>query len=267
MNTLEKSMKPDLQVITWNRPKMSELVIRTIHRNTKPGTYHLTVLDNGSDDISWLTKLADEGIVHEFTIQPENIGLEAARQKLLNYWTQSPYFVCIDNDCLPPPMLNGQDWLERQLDLMRKYEDFAAISQRTPVMIGTGDIFGEADQAGDDILEFGHPGGSFRMMRTEAVKAVGGWDRGAPGRGSEETFICGKLRDAGYRTAFAVNIQCLHLWGTRGDTGTDPWGYDKDMKPEDTGHRPIDHPVLTQGDIKEDLLIYAGADDVEKYFS
>lgn len=260
-------MKTDLHLICWNRPKMSELVVRTIHRNTKPGTYNLIVLDNGSEDTRWLVRMANEGLINEFSIQDQNLGLEAARQHLLEHFTTSQFFVDIDNDCLPPPILNGQDWLERQLELMEKYEDFAAISQRTPVMIGTGDIFSEADEAGDDILQFNHPGGSFRMMQTGAVKAVGGWDRGAPGRGSEETYICGKLRDAGYKTAFAVQIKCMHLFGTRGDNPTDRWGYDKNLAPEDTGHHDIDHPALRNGDNKEELLLYAGVDDVERYYS
>lgn len=260
-------MKTDLHLVTWNRPKMSELVIETIARNTKQGSYNLIVYDNGSEDVTWISRLSAQGLINEFNLQLENGGLEHARQMLLNYYTNSEYFVCIDNDCLPPPILNGKDWLERMIELMEKYPEFAAISMRTPVMIGTGNIFEEADKVGDDILEFGHPGGSFRIMRVGAVKAVGGWDRSAPGRGSEETYICGKLRDAGYRTAFAVQIKCLHLFGTRGKNPTDSWGYDKNLKPEDTGHRSIDHPALTNGDNKEELLMYAAENDVENYFS
>ena len=70
--------------------------------------------------------------------------------------TLTEFFVDIDNDCLPPPKV-----LE-QLALMEKYEDFAAISQRTQVMIGTGNIFVETDMHGMDITDFAHPGGSFK---------------------------------------------------------------------------------------------------------
>jgi GT2 family glycosyltransferase len=103
-------------------------------------------------------------------------------------------------------------------------------------------------------------------MRTSAVENVGGWDRGAPGRGSEEHYICGKLRDVGYKTAFAPEIRCLHLFGTRGEIETDRWGYDKNLKPEDTGHSDISHPALTNGDDIEEILLYAEDEDAKRYY-
>lgn len=234
----------ELHLVVWKRPKMTELVTKTIVRNTKPGTYILRWWSNNID----------------------NIGLEAARQKLLKN-TNSEYFVCIDNDCLPPPIEDGVDWLEKMVGLMEKYPGFGAISMRTQVMIGTGNIFEEADRVGDDIVEFPHPGGSFRIMRTEAVRSVGGWDRGAEGRGAEERYIGEKLNKAGYRTAFATNIRCLHLFGLRGENGTDRWGYDASYKPEDTGHSDIHHPALVNGDDLAEVEKYAGKELTDDYSS
>lgn len=262
----------DLHLVSWNRYDMTELVIRTIHRNTKPENFRLVVLDNGSDDetLDKLHNLYDAGLIDEFIPIKTNLGLEAARNLMLNQATQSDYFICVDNDCLPPPLrmtANGfVDWIEDLYDLLQKYEDFAAIAARTQVMIGTGEIFGEAEKAGEDILEFPHPGGSLRIMNTGVTYLVGGWARNEPGRGAEERYICGKLNDAGFRTAFAVNIRCLHLFGTRDDKPTDRWGYDKDLKPEETGHSDISHPALDQGDSKEEVLKFASEEDTERYF-
>lgn len=260
----------DLHLVSWNRPKMTELVIRTIHRNTKPDNFRLVVLDNGSKEetVQMLKSLQDNGFIDELILLKENIGLESARQNLLENCTASDYFVCIDNDCLPPfPNIDKNlDWIEFMVDLMDKYEDFAAISMRTQVMIGTGNIFEEADKAGDEIVEFPHPGGSFRIMNTSRVRSVGGWAELKPGRGAEERYIGGKLNEAGFRTAFAVQVRCLHLFGTRGDNPTDRWGYDADMKPEDTGHSDISHPALTNGDDEHELLKYAFVGDVRRYF-
>lgn len=267
--SLGRFMRPvDIHLVTWNRPKMTEIVIRTIHRNTDPGHYRLVVFDNGSEleTKKMLSDMHDNGHIDELFLADENYGLEKARQSLLINTAPSEYFVCLDNDCLAPEKVDGQDWVERMVDLMDKYEDFAAISMRTQVMIGTGNIFEEADQAGDDIVEFPHPGGSFRIMRTFPVKQVGGWDRGAEGRGAEERFICGKLRDAGYRTAFAAKIQCLHLFGTRGDNPTDRWGYDADLPPEATGHSDIHHPALLNGDDYEEVKKYAGEQNADLYY-
>lgn len=259
----------DLHLVSWNRPKMTELVIRTIHKNTDRDNFRLIVLDNASEPetVEMLQNMADNGLIDELILIKTNLGLEAARNLLLKNCTESEYFVCIDNDCLPPKRVENYDWTERMLWLMQKYEDYAAISMRTQVMIGTGNIFEEADEHDDDIVDFPHPGGSFRIMNTKITHFVGGWEREQPGRGQEEKYICGKLRDAGFKTAFAPKIMSLHLFGTRGDNPTDRWGYHKDFKPEDTGHSDIYHPVLEQGDSLEEILEYSSPEDVDRYFN
>jgi Glycosyl transferase family 2 len=247
----------DLHIVSWNRPRMTELVIRTIHRNTVPGTFRVFVIDNGSESSTQahLLKLKRRyNLIDKLILWDENHGLEAARHEFL-YYGDSEFFVDIDNDCLPPPAVDGQDWLSRQLELINKYDNYAAISQRTQVMIGTGEIFEEAEKKAQPLLDFPHPGGSFRLMHRRTINEVGGWDRKTPGRGSEEKLICGKLQAAGYKTAFAVNIRCQHLFGTRGsDAETDRWGYDKHMKPEDSGHSDISHPALSNGDSSEETM-------------
>lgn len=250
----------DLHLVSWNRPAMTNLVIRTIHRNTKPGTFRLVVLDNGSTGETpyMLEKLRDAGLIDDLILLKTNLGLEAARNLLLMNATQSDYFVCVDNDCLPQPIQDGTDWLEQLVGLLDRYKDYAAVSLRTQVMVGTGNIFEAADEHDDELVEFPHPGGSFRIMRTKLVHFVGGWDRDAKGRGQEERYICGKLNEAGFKTAFATKIRCLHLFGTRGSHATDRWGYDKALKPEDTGHSDISHPALTNGDDIEEVTKYAG---------
>lgn len=268
MNILGRYMNSpvDLHLVSWNRPKMTELVIRTIHRNTRPDNFRLVVLDNGSnrETKEMLLDLQDNGMIDELHLMSENAGLEKARHWLLlnNTYPNSNYFICVDNDCLPPPVQDGKDWIERLEELMQKYEDYAAISCRTQVMIGSGNIFEEADENGDDIVDFPHPGGSLRIMRVAPVMAVGGWDRGMEGRGQEEKYICGKLREAGFKTAFATDIRTLHLFGLK---DTDRWGYDKSFKPEDTGHSDISHPALEQGDDTEEIEKYAGKELADGY--
>jgi len=259
-------MKIDLHLVSWNRPKMTELVIRTIHRNTDPDNFRLVVLDNASEPetVEMLQNMHDNGLIDEFIPLKTNLGLEAARNLMLKNCTQSDYFVCVDNDCLAPRRKDGLDWITRLYDLMQKYEEYAAIAMRTQVMIGTGNIF--EGHENDDIVDFPHPGGSFRMMNTGIVYFAGGWDRGQSGRGQEERYICGKLHDIGYKTAFAVDIRCLHLFGTRDNNPTDRWGYDKNFKPEDTGHSDVCHPALTNGDDAEEMSLYSDKKDIERYF-
>lgn len=268
MNGLGLSMYPvELHLVSWNRPDMTELVIRTIHRNTSPKSFRLVVLDNGSsgETVEMLTNLHDNGLIDELHLKPTNIGLEAARQFLLKEATTGSYFICVDNDCLPPTRKDGQDWVQRLVELMQKYEEYAAISCRTQVMIGTGNIFETADLEGDEITPFPHPGGSLRIMRSGVVRDVGGWDRQAEGRGAEERFICGKLNSIGYMTGFATQIRTLHLFGNREKT-KERWGYEDSMSPEETGHSDIYHPALINGDDYEEVSLYSGIVLADKYF-
>lgn len=255
-------MKPcEIHFVSWNRPKITELAIRTIKRNTKPETHRLIVFDNGSDEKqqNMLKDLHENGYIDELILWPENIGLELARNRLLE-GCQSEYFICADNDCLPEPQSNGTDWIEKLVDLMERNGNYGAISCRTQVMIGTGNIFEDESK---EITDFPHPGGSLRIMPTALISYVGGWE-GKTGRGAEERYICGKVREIGYETGFATHIKTLHLFGLK---DTDRWGYDKSWAPEKTGHSDISHPVLEQGDDVEEIKKYAEASDVERYTS
>ena len=73
----------DLHLVSWNRPKMTELVIKTIHRNTNRNDFRLVVLDNGSseDTQQMLAEMQDNALIDELFISNINGGLEAACQK------------------------------------------------------------------------------------------------------------------------------------------------------------------------------------------
>lgn len=259
----------DLHLVSWKRPKMTELVIKAIWLNTKPGTFRLVVLDNGSDTdtVSMLEHYKSIKLIDDLILIKTNLGLEAARHLMLRNCTQSERFVCVDNDCLPSPVdKNGVDWLVRLNSLMTANPEYAAISCRTQVMIGTGEIFEGADKQGLQLVDFPHPGGSLRLMNTDTVLRVGGWERKQPGRGAEERYIGGKLRELGYKTAFAARIPTLHLFGTRGEHPTDRWGYPSDWQPEQTGHSDIDHPALRNGDDYNEVMSYTDVIAANEYF-
>ena len=260
--------KIDIVLISWMRPEITELAIRTIRRNTKPETHRLIVMDNGSpkEQKKMLEYLQDNGYIDELFLYQFNVGLETARQDSLQL-IDSEWFVCADNDCLPQPIEDSpcvecrKDWLEKLVDLQTLNPDYKSIACRTQVMIGTGNIFEGHENEG--LVEFPHPGGSFRLMNTEIVKNLGGWE-GKPGRGAEERWIGAKLASKGHKSAFATNVKCLHLFGKK---DTDRWGYDKDWQPEVTGHSDIWHPVLERGDDYEEVKEYTGEENAKSYFA
>lgn len=249
----------DIVLVSWYRPEMTYLVINTIHKNTKRENFRLIVIDNGSpqDQAVELLRMHNElGLIDELILNDTNRGLEPARNQGLAL-VESRYFICADNDCLPQPPVNGKDWVELLVELIDKHPDYAAISCRTQVMVGTGNIFEEADNNGEEIVEFPHPGGSLRIMETELTRTLGGWREEAEGRGAEERYICGKIRETGRRTGFATHIRTLHLFGDR-TKHTDRWGYNKDWEPSKTGHSDIYHPALENGDDLEEIAKYTG---------
>lgn len=253
------SKPTDIVLVSWYRPEMTYLVINTIHKNTKRENFRLIVIDNGSpqDQAVELLRMHNElGLIDELILNDTNRGLEPARNQGLAL-VESKYFICADNDCLPQPPVNGKDWVELLVELIDKHPDYAAISCRTQVMVGTGNIFEEADNNEEEIVEFPHPGGSLRIMETELTKRLGGWREDAEGRGAEERYICGQIREAGRRTGFATNIRTLHLFGDR-TQHTDRWGYNKDWEPSKTGHSDIYHPALENGDDPEEIAKYTG---------
>jgi GT2 family glycosyltransferase len=234
--------KIDIVMTTWNRKEMTEKSIRTLAKNTTTPA-NLIVIDNGSDNPTkdMLRELQENGMINQLVLLEENIGLEPAKNIGMQY-VESNLFISTDNDCLPEPP-DETDWLQKLIGLMDKHKDFGAISCRPQILVGTGDIFGDTEE---DIVEFPHPGGCLRIMRTGLVNQVGGWRDEMVSRGHEEMHICGKIRELGYKTGFAVKIRCYHMFGSDGN-----WGYG-DGKPEDHGHNPTAHPAIQNGDDLEE---------------
>ena len=227
----------DIVMVAWKREDFTIRSQETIMHNTLY-PFSLTTIYNES--------LGDEvKRSHNLVSLDDNIGLEPAKNIGMSF-VKSKYFISTDNDCLPMKPNEKGDWLTQLVELMDSHPEYGAISCRTQVMIGTGNIFeGHEDE---DIVEFPHPGGSLRIMRTDLVKKIGGWRNDMKGRGSEEKYISEKIHQAGFKTGFAVKVKCYHLFGDGN------WGYGE-MKAEEHGHTPIWHPALN-GDDKVELLNY-----------
>lgn len=254
MNEKEKKndLPVDILMVTWNRPEITELSIRTLAKNTITPS-RLIVVDNKSEDKmrDMLFAMTQESFISEIIFLDNNIGLEPARNIGLSS-IKSKYFVCCDNDILPEKPVSNEDWLSRLINLMDKNPDYGAIACRTQVMIGTGNIFEEADKNPSiELVEFSHPGSSLRMMRTDLTKWLGGWRNEVRGRGQEEMYICGELRKQNYKTGFAKNIKCYHMFGKSN------WGYSEELKPEEHGHSSgVWHPAIINGDDENEIRQY-----------
>ena len=235
----------DIVMTTWGREEMTRRSIRSIQQNTIT-PYRLIIVDNGSDNDrgfrDWLANTADIAVMLD-----KNYGLEHAKHIGMQF-VESEYFISTDNDILASKprvdqILDGQevkiDWLYDLIHLMSKYPEYGAITCRPQVLVGTGNIFTDGD-----ITEFNHIPGYLRIMKTEAVKKTGAWDIDrSPLRGHEEYWISQRLNDMGYKTGWANNIRCFHMFGEEN------WGYDSRLKPKDHGHDVVHLPKDSQFDL------------------
>ena len=151
------------------------------------------------------------GVIKRFIPLPENAGLQRAKNFGLEYVT-SELFVDTDNDCLCP--LLSPDWLARLVGYMHDYPAFGAIALRPQVLVGVGPIF----KGAPEIVQNNVVGGSLRIMRTEVIKSLGGWEDINDSR-REEWTICNKLRNNNWKVGYARDIFTYHLFGESN------WGY------------------------------------------
>jgi len=218
----------DIAMVSWNRPNFTYWAIKALKDNTLH-PYRLILIDNGSTPQmqSMLAALKCECYIDTLILLDKNYGLEWAKNKVMDY-VESPLFVSTDNDILAYKY--DPCWLDRLVNLMDAYPEYAAIGCRPQILVGTGNIFHEKT---DPIIEFSHVPGYHRIMRTDLVRQAGAWNDKRPSRGHEELWISERLRNMGYKVGWANHVKCWHLFGE------DNWGYEKTLKPEEHGHNPV----------------------------
>jgi len=242
---MEQSEQIDIVLTTFGREWQTELCLRALRRNTIT-PFRLIIIDNGSVNQSQKQYLDNADI---YVKLDSNHGLEYAKNLGMQF-VESPMFISTDNDILPYYYENP-DWIKRLIDLMNMYPDYGAIALRPQVLVGTGNIF---DKVVSDITPFGHVPGYCRIMRTDLTKECGAWNDKRPLRGHEEYWISEKMAEKGYKTAFATNLRCWHLFGNE---NTDKWGYTKSATPESHGHNEV---AGIPGNDKEEIKKGVGID-------
>lgn len=223
--------KIDIVVTSYYRPQFTWECLSALKEFTTT-PHRVIVIDNGSDQetLDTLWDARDAKLIDVLILLDKNYGLEPAKNYALNFVTSSLY-VDTDNDILVPPPDKSGDWLTQLKSLLEKDEKLAALSCTPQVFVGAhrDDIIkGEGDVVHRDFV-----GGSMRLMRTDAVRSVGGWrsnpkDMNEANRG-EERLICGKLKAQGYRVGYAKKVECFHMFGET------EWGYKEGVEHY---HRP-----------------------------
>ena len=229
----------DIAMLTCDRARITEQAITELHKRTTT-PHRLIVVDNGSIDETppMLVEMLEVEIIWRIGRSPKNRGVHWGHNQLLEM-VDTDLYVSTDNDLIPSVPVDGKDWLQRLVALMKAHPDYAAIACRPHMLPGQhGSLFDGASE----VREMGHCGAHLRLMRTAAVREVGGWRKHQnPGRNDEEKWICGQLRKAGWKVGYSRDTRAIHLWGEP-DLGEDDWGYEAGS---DHGHRAIWPPPHT----------------------
>ena len=212
----------DIFITAYLRDKYTQQTLWYLRNRTKY-PHNTILIDNGRN--SYFEDLTN------LVITPNrNIGIHAAWNIALSL-AETKYFITSDNDIYVPKL--DPDWLTQMVNFMEERPDYGAISLHPHIFIGAAGI-DPADP--EDVKERNMCGAVMRIMRTEMVREVGGWEHKTdPKRNHEERTICSRLQSAGYRTGIASRIRAYHPFGR--DTGGN-WGYPPEITPEMQGHTP-----------------------------
>jgi glycosyltransferase involved in cell wall biosynthesis len=218
----------DIVLTTYNRIEFTKKSIQYLKERTKT-PYRLIVVDNNSNDGSqeMLYNLKQNDLISHLILLEENYGIHMAKNYGLSLVRSEPYYIDTDNDLLCPKL--DPDWINRLTTLMDNFPSFGAISCRPQVLVGRG---GHEFDGPEEVVKFNHLGAHLRIMRTEVVRRVGGWEKTwTANRNHEDKWISEKLKNEGLDVGYAKNVRCFHQFGTN-------WGY-KDIPIEKHGHNPM----------------------------
>ena len=234
----------DIFITTYLRQDFAKECVQYIKDRTTSGTYRITVIDNGENE--WADS-PESGVDRYIPLWKSvgNSGIHFAWNVAASL-AEGEFFITTDPDLLVPDLRDyywdvtkddsgrrtndiHMDWLMRLTELMKERPDYGAISMMPHIFIGAASI---DPNDPEDVLERNMCGAVFRIMRTEAVKQVGGWElKIEAGRNHEERTICSKLQAAGFKTGICSRIRAYHNFGTN-------WGYPEEFTPEMQKHNP-----------------------------
>ncbi len=208
----------DIFITSYLRPQFTGETLRYLKERTHY-PYRTFLIDNGGNE-------EHKDKVDFYIGMSKNVGIMSA-WNIAAQLTESGYLITSDNDIYVPDL--EPDWLTQMVKLMDKHLEYAAISLHPHVFIG---INGEDPNDPEDVKEAPMAGAVMRIMRTDAVRGVGGWEKVIrPQRNGEERWISSKLREAGWKVGRTTRIRAYHPFGEN-------WGYDKEITPEMQGHNP-----------------------------
>jgi len=99
-------------MLSWNAPQFTEVAVRSIRAHTRPGSYEIIIVDNGSgpETLARLAALEDVRIIYN----PENLGFARGCNQGIAAATGS-HVLLLNNDVFVTP-----EWLDRLLGALQR---------------------------------------------------------------------------------------------------------------------------------------------------
>jgi len=222
----------DIWMVTYQRKDLTENTINYINTRTRY-PYRLFVVDNHSTDGThdMLKQMEKDGRVFLSLRLSRNVGIHMAHNIGLSL-VDSDLCISTDNDIYVPDLVerDGKCWLEQMVDIMNdpRNKNYGAVAAQPHVFLGAKSL----EKSENGVFEAPMCGAVVRIMRTDVIKRVGGWDRRYDAnRNHEEKTICSRIQSIKGKVGYAEKIICYHDFGDDNN-----WGY-KEIHPHTHGHR------------------------------
>jgi len=213
----------DIFITTYLRDHFAKKCVQYVKERTQT-SHRLTILDNGGNEWAAESSYVDRYI--PLWKAYGNAGIHHAWNVAVSL-AEGKYFVTSDPDLLVPDL--KPDWLSQMVSYMETRPDYGAISMHPHIFIGA---VGIDPKDPENVIERNMCGAVFRIMDTDKVRSVRGWDLIIEaGRNHEERTICSRLQASEYKTGICSRIRAYHMFG-------DNWGYPEEFTPEMQKHNP-----------------------------
>ena len=219
MSTTNVHTGIELCICTYNRVDYLRLCMDALLPQLVSGKTKLTVVDNHSTDGTkeYVEAVAAQYDMVRYVFEPQQ-GLSHARN---SGWTgsQYPWVFYFDDDCLPPDRI-----VNAALDLIALETTYDAFGG--PIdSIFHGDIpdwlpknYGDYSMPYSDVtlISKGYIRGGCMLIRRSVLESLGGFNTGLGVKGNalrygEEIELQVRMRDAGYKIAYAPSLRTGHF--------------------------------------------------------
>jgi len=217
-----------ISILTWNKLELLRNCIESIFKNTRYPFYRICVFDQASTDGTreYLESLGDKiDVIHS----PENIGFVLGNNQVFKKYPDNDILL-LNNDTL---VTDG--WLEALVECAYSAEDIGIVGAKLIYPDGRlqeagGEVFrdGSARNIGkyDDpnkpeynlLREVDYCSGACLYIKRDLLNRIGGFDeRFVPGY-CEDTDICFRAREVGFKVMYQPKSVVVHLEGATATT-------------------------------------------------